>query len=628
VIALLVALCLSQDAVILRTAESPPRHRLGEAEIGVWLGGRSEQAEAAGFWRAPFTRGRIAFIADPKEAEGARADLVVWVAPGTAEEAAAVLREAKGIGLCIVSGKGSADPEPLRIGEAWLVRAPGPGGLWGRIEVRAGGVVNRFAPPDGKPAGADPVDALRGSVKAEAAPPPALETSNRACILRIHGMTERASYGGRTPAAGLKFLVLDASFENTIPLTLVQSNQVPTQYKVKELGDHLYVVADGRRTARLLRDGAQLPGHLPTSNFTLDRLGARLRGNLVFEVPAGSTLDVRFYDFAHGHMSLVLREGPRAAEPPLVASAGNEILEAAVYRVEKSQEKSPEGMAWLRVDLRARSLMATESDATAFDPKAKPGEKIRVGTVSDWTEVRKHLHVLVDGEFAHGTAEPPEFGDAPRFLPDVPTGGRAAFLIPAKSQSVELRCDFPNARLPDGSVVHPKALTFLLEGKRPEAATAAPIAEIDDEVFKVSVTAQAVAAEFAGTKPPAGTLFLVLDVTVTGAGRAGELFRTSEQIRYLGEKGQQVAMHEAAFQGPRAPLKLLLVPTGERRSFQTVFAIPSSDRRPRLGYRGVSKAATVELKPVEPAVRACPQCKAPAAAADRFCGGCGTKLGP
>ena len=48
---------------------------------------------------------------------------------------------------------------------------------------------------------------------------------------------------------------------------------------------------------------------------------------------------------------------------------------------------------------------------------------------------------------------------------------------------------------PDGRVMHPKALSFLLEGKRPEAAARPAIAEIDDEVFKVSVTGQSVSAE-------------------------------------------------------------------------------------------------------------------------------------
>jgi hypothetical protein len=202
------------------------------------------------------------------------------------------------------------------------------------------------------------------------------------------------------------------------------------------------------------------------------------------------------------------------------------------------------------------------------------------------------------------------------------------FLVPEKPRSLEIRCDFPNARLPDGRVVHPKALSFLVEGTRPEAAAKAAIVEIDDDVFKVAVTAQEVVKEVAGASPAAGSVFLRLDVTVTGAGKAGEQFQTGDQLLYATEKGAQLQMHDATFAGPRAPARLLLVPTGERRSFQVVFEIPEGERRPRLAYRGVSKAVIVPLKTLETPARACPKCKTAAAPAEKFCGECGTKLDP
>jgi len=118
--------------------------------------------------------------------------------------------------------------------------------------------------------------------------------------------------------------------------------------------------------------------------------------------------------------------------------------------------------------------------------------------VSDWTDLRRHLNVLVDGVRSFGSTGDLEIGESPRFLPDVMTGGKAAFLVPQKAVSLELRGDFPNAKLPDGTVVHPKALLFLLEGKRPEAAApAAAIASIDDDIYKVAVTGQAMVAEHA-----------------------------------------------------------------------------------------------------------------------------------
>src|SRR6185503_14915705 len=136
------------------------------------------------------------------------------------------------------------------------------------------------------------------------------------------------------------------------------------------------------------------------------------------------------------------------------------------------------------------------------------------------------------------------------------------FRIPENAASVEIRCDFPNARLPDGKVVHPKALTFLLHGKRPEPASTAPIVEIDDEIFKVAITGQSVVSEFGGVKAPVGSAFLVLDVLVTGAGKAGEMFQTVDQLHYTTEKGAQLGAHDATFKGPNPPEKLHLVPTG------------------------------------------------------------------
>jgi ribosomal protein L40E len=95
--------------------------------------------------------------------------------------------------------------------------------------------------------------------------------------------------------------------------------------------------------------------------------------------------------------------------------------------------------------------------------------------------------------------------------------------------------------------------------------------------------------------------------------------------------------------GPAAAAKLLLVPKGETRSFEAVFAIPVTEQRPRLSYRGVTKAQVVTLPALEGAAppqpppattpepsakRLCPKCKAEAAPDAKFCDECGTKLTP
>src|SRR5258705_9884762 len=93
-------------------------------------------------------------------------------------------------------------------------------------------------------------------------------------------------------------------------------------------------------------------------------------------------------------MAILLRPGAPPEAKPLVPLQENEVLEAGLYRSEKKKEiagkTAPDGMTWLVVELRARSRMFTESDATAFDPKTKPGDKLQIGTGSDWTQFLPH----------------------------------------------------------------------------------------------------------------------------------------------------------------------------------------------------------------------------------------------
>ena len=127
-----------EEAVVIRTVEAPtaatfPALELPEGEIGVvWARCRDDGAPGRlGFSPVPAARGGVAFSADPKAG-------AVWISSLSREKTAAALRETKGIPLCIVTGRGGGDPEPLKIGDAWMVQAPGTTGHWGRIELRAG----------------------------------------------------------------------------------------------------------------------------------------------------------------------------------------------------------------------------------------------------------------------------------------------------------------------------------------------------------------------------------------------------------------------------------------------------------------------------------------------------------
>jgi hypothetical protein len=287
---------------------------------------------------------------------------------------------------------------------------------------------------------------------------------------------------------------------------------------------------------------------------------------------------------------------------PLSPPQSNEVVEMAAVGVKKLKqfggESAPESMQFVVVDLRGRSLFMIDADATAFDSRARPGQKIKVGTVADWADSRNYIQLVVDGRYAYPPHRATELPETPRFLPDVLTGGAVAFLAPAQHESLELRCDFPNARTPSG-VLRPKGLTLGVEGRRPAAPKVSPIATIDDKELLVTIAGQSMAASFAGKPAEDGFAFFVVDVVVHNRGKNGEHFQTPEMVKYVTARGQQVTIDPVSFEGPYRPTELIWIPAGEVRAFQAVYKVPANERKPRLAYRGFNTAEVVFLKPMD-----------------------------
>jgi hypothetical protein len=195
---------------------------------------------------------------------------------------------------------------------------------------------------------------------------------------------------------------------------------------------------------------------------------------------------------------------------------------------------------------------------------------------------------------------------APRFLPDVMTGGRVVFLAPKDTKSLQLRCDFPNAKMPDGKVIRPRGFTINLDGNEPLLANKKPITKIEDgDIFVVTITDQNSPATFAGKPQEAGHRFVVLDVTVQNRSReGGEFFQTAEQLKIADAAGNMVDVNDATFAGVYRPAQHVWIPQNERRSFQVAYQLPEGETAPRLAYTGVSKAETVALGRLAPAATA------------------------
>lgn len=548
---------------------------------------------------------------------------------GSPVAAATILRTYPQFQLCIVAS-GSSSPQVIHVGQTALVQSP-PGG-------RAFGVT---VLPGGEPSGAiSSVRAARLAVTAklqkvyeqhklasnplDAIPPlppaPAMaetavpdrfpdggvltmyrSAANRGVKFTATMARLTTEYGQAKARAGSSFLVVTTSWENIIPLTLIAQRQIPTEYVVPKLSDNLYLVVNGNRLAPLSPEAASLPGHLEVEPLKIEKLGQVVRGNLVFVLPPGAVqnLELRFYDFAHGHFTMPLVAGQISDAKPLNPPLKNEVVEAALYGIDKpatiAGAKPREGMQFLTLDLRARSVVVTQADASAFDPKAAKDAKLAVGTVADWKESRKYMQIVADGEHSYLPLAESDLSENPRFLPDLMTGGTVSFLVPAGAKSLELRCDFPNAALPDGTVIRPAALTFPLEGARPAPSALASLAGVKDEVFDVSIAAQKAAAQFGDKKADDGRKFYVIDVLVKNLGTKQEFFQPKDQLKYVDAGGGQSEWDEATVSGVYPPSEQMYIPPGEQREFQIAYQIGADETKPRVAYNAVTEGASKVL---------------------------------
>jgi hypothetical protein len=557
-------------------------------------------------------------------AQAGKADAVVVLGDAGLSEAAGWLREFERIDAAIVSGRGGVSPTAKTPQHLWL--SPPGGAMMGRL-ARKGGrlgasilrlyepkevsaayrqVAERFGvgPVRMRPGEAEPPTAAAAEIKAGETIPLAVEAGNRAALLTVRSVAVLRSFGGRDAPAGKRLLVIDTQWENVLTPAVIRDRRLPVAYKVARPSDHLYCVADGRRLLPPARiDG--VAGVL-ADTLMLPRPGSTARGRLIYEVPASAlpeTLSLRHYDFAHGHIFVPLVAAAKQAPPqrPVLPARKNEVVELGIHGFEKRRtlggRDAPAGMTFVTIDLRGRSLSTFAADATAFDPKAKAGAKVRVGTVADWKESRRYMQLVADGEYAYVPDAVSELPAEPRLLPDIMTGGRVVFLAPRKAASLELRCDFPNANVPGRGTIRPGPITFTLEGERPKPPRRDAIASVED-VLTVSIVAQDVAREFSGAAAGAREKLLVLTVTVANPGNKGEWFQTKAQLRYLAEDGTRIERDEASRSGLRPAADLLWVPPGRQRTFQIVFRVGAGETKPRIAYRGFTKAATLTLRPI------------------------------
>lgn len=426
--------------------------------------------------------------------------------------------------------------------------------------------------------------------------------SNRGADIEFLSAGFFDQFGTLKARDGHILLVLRNAWKNTIPLILKRNQGLATTYLIPNLGDHLYTVVNGKHMSRIYTGEETIPGQLPVNPLSLPYLGMRKEGTLVFELQdeAMDSIQLRMYDYAHGHDQYDLLGTPPSADEPVFPTASNKVVNVGIFEFIQTDTiagtKADPGTTFAVIDLRATSKFTIDGDATAFDPHAKPGSRIEIGTVADWLEADKYNHLIVDGQYAYKPLKDLSLLEAnPRFLPDLKTGNRLVFQIPADHQSLTLRADFPNAKLPDGTLIRPEPISFELSGTPQSQVTKEPIWKVVDDTINMSVMHSDIREQFAGTQADAGNVFLVLDVEVEGTGEKPEFFQANKQLVSFDAKGRKSLPHEVTFQGILHPTETVWVPNGEIRSFQVVFEVDAQESEHRISYQGYSLAETVAL---------------------------------
>jgi len=428
-----------------------------------------------------------------------------------------------------------------------------------------------------------------------------LAGQNAALELRVNSVALLDRFGATPAPPGQRWLVIATTWTNLQMPQMVSGQPVPVPYQGPELSAGLYAVADERRVLR--RAEIDAPRLLPTGGLSIAGQGDSTSGVLVYGVPQDSSprqLTLRFYDEQNGNIVLPVLAGEApSAEKPLGTAVRNEIVEAAVYDFRTLDQsngvRAGEGSRYVQVDFRARSLRLQESVAERSRPGVRKGQKRRVGTVADWRDSRKYLQLVADGVYTCAPEEASEWPAEPRFLPDVPTGGRLVFRVPGDARALELRCDFPNANPADGKAIPPRGLTLALEGKRGPVPASKTLAQLDDPIFKVAVVGVGSPDSFVSKKPPPGRRWVVMDISVQNVARSGEFFQTQADLKYTCENGETVEIAPGTYEAVHRPAPVLWIPAGERRRFQIACCVPAKERRPRLTYSGGTPGKTVEL---------------------------------
>ncbi len=456
-----------------------------------------------------------------------------------------------------------------------------------------------------------PATPLTPTIKAEAQKAIALHASaqNEAIRLDVSAARFASKYQDDEPADGNTFLVLQTRWS--------RRDTEGGEYVLESLSDHLVGVVDGRQL-REIHTVRGAKNALPR-DIRLEEPNAVVQGTLVFEVPkAGiASFELHLIDPKHGHMRLPLlpQQGKPTQDEPVLPVQQNRVAAMGVFGYEVTDSfrghRAHKEDAWLVIDLRGRSLLSQPRHDTsdASHQEREDADAQLLGMPLHWRRWDEYTQLIVDGIDPHvirrGDHTMP---DPMRLLPDAMTGGKVAFELPRQlleeAQSVELLCGFAPTAVPGHRVLPPKAMRFVIKGKRPALPKIDDtLLTIDDANLRVDVTAQrtpeTVAADYA---PRDGSYWLQLDFVVTAKDDEGVFFAPGDYLNIKTHDGVMHDWHRYSRRVEHAPPNsghAIWIPPNGRRRFTLVWQLPLDCPNPTLFYTGLLEHRGYRLSPIK-----------------------------
>ncbi|MEI6669004.1 MAG: hypothetical protein WCP29_12670 [Acidobacteriota bacterium] len=428
--------------------------------------------------------------------------------------------------------------------------------------------------------------------------------ANKAAELRVESYQTAKAINGRAARPGREFVVIETSWKNIIPLTLVEhkgpdrtqgagslgfgvsksdsggaSTPPPTMestpYQVPDAKRHLWLLSDGRFADPVDLDATSAtPGHLPMPSFTIAKLGQVLRGKIVFEAPAGATVQaLQFLDTQYGHAVIPVKGGKAASSPPppLRTAVKNTVLELAVTEASWSstERPAPPGLRYYTVGVRGRSLSPTDIVEVKLD---------------EYAFLQTDQGCVAQPEADAAWLARPLARLAP-FLPTAPDEGQMVFLVPADAKGFKF-------------LLRPKnggALDLNLDDSA-APAWPAPVRTIQDGLTLRVLVLPSPARPAALPPAAAGHDQVVLDLVVENMKPTqGIEFNVAQQLRLLDGAGHIYPPDRLSAQLPCRLDGLGVIPAAGSRRFALVYDVPSGQTL-RLEYRGFERSDTAALK--------------------------------